>query len=177
MMKRILLDIEICYKCRTDGKECSALCSYFYHHTEGLLKEEIINNGVEKLFAKAAQYLVCRRCEEKFCVNSCPQEALDKDEKGILQRYMMKCTSCKTCSIACPFGTIYPEILPYKSSGCDYCAGRANGEPPLCVETCPSKALQYIEVEESREKNIFVINDYFAVKGLSWNKDAKAGVP
>ncbi|OGS19410.1 MAG: hypothetical protein A3J83_03180 [Elusimicrobia bacterium RIFOXYA2_FULL_40_6] len=176
-MKRILLDIEICYKCREGDKKCSALCSYFYHHTEGILKEPIINNGFEKLFAKAAQFVVCRRCDEKFCETSCPQQALERDDKGILQRSMLRCTSCKTCSTACPFGVIYPGILPYKSSGCDYCEGRKENKQPLCAETCPQKAIQYIEVEESKEKNIYIINDYLAVKGLPWNKDAKVGVP
>ncbi|OGS24045.1 MAG: hypothetical protein A2297_07780, partial [Elusimicrobia bacterium RIFOXYB2_FULL_48_7] len=142
-----------------------------------VLKEPIVNNGVEKLLAKAIQYVTCRRCEEKFCEKSCPQEALGRDDKGILQRYLMKCTSCKTCSTACPFGTIFPEILLYKSSGCDYCEGRANGNPPLCVETCKEKALQYVEVEESPEKNIYVINEHLAVHAIPWNKEAKAGVP
>ncbi|OGS23076.1 MAG: hypothetical protein A2252_08120 [Elusimicrobia bacterium RIFOXYA2_FULL_39_19] len=175
-MKRILLDIEICYKCKNQDKCCSAKCSYFYHNTENLLKTPITNNGPEKMLSKAAQYVVCRRCEEKFCVNACPQEALGKDDAGILQRFMMKCTSCKSCSVACPFGTIYPDILPYKSSGCDYCAGRSDDKDPLCVETCPNKALKYVEVEESAEKNIYIINDHLAVHGIPWKKDAKAGV-
>ncbi|MFN3966900.1 MAG: 4Fe-4S dicluster domain-containing protein [Endomicrobiia bacterium] len=175
-MKKLLLDIEKCYKCLSKNKKCTAKCSYFYHQSD-ILKVPIENNGIEKLLAYAAQYIICRRCEEKFCVTACPNDALEKNDKGILQRYSMRCTSCKTCSVACPFGTIYPEILPYKTSKCDFCLGRTNGKQPLCVETCPEKALEYIEVEESPEKNIYVIKDRVAIHGLPWNKEAKVGAP
>lgn len=165
-MKKLFIDIEACYKC---GK-CAAKCSYFYHQSD-VLKEPIENNGVEKFLAYAAQYVICRRCEEKFCVKACPNEALEKDESGILHRYSMRCTSCKTCAVACPFGTIYPEILPYKTSQCDFCAGK--NEVPICVGTCPKGALRYIEVEESPEKNIYVINDRVAIHAVPWNKEFK----
>jgi carbon-monoxide dehydrogenase iron sulfur subunit len=124
-MKRLFIDIETCYSCR----ECTTKCSYPYHHSN-ILKVPVENSGIEKFLAKAAQYVVCRRCEEPFCINSCPNDALGKDEHGILQRYLMKCTSCKSCSIGCPFGVIYPEILPYKTSQCDYCITRCNGADP-----------------------------------------------
>ncbi len=157
-------------------QEMTAGCSYFHHHT-GPLKEEIVNNGFEKLLAYAAQYIICRRCEEPFCVNSCPNEALEKNEKGILQRYSMRCTSCKSCSVGCPFGTIYPEILPYKTSACDFCLDRSDDEhPPLCTQTCPQNALQFVEVEEAPDKNIYRIKERVYVHGIPWNKEAKVGV-
>ncbi len=176
-MKKLLLDIEICYKCLAKNKKCLALCSYFYHNSDILKDVKIENNGIEKFLAYAAQYIICRRCEEKFCVSACPNDALEKNEKGILQRYSMRCTSCKTCSVACPFGTIYPEILPYKTSKCDFCIDRRDSKPPLCVETCSEHALQFVEVEDSPEKNIYVIKERVAIHGLPWNKEAKIGVP
>jgi len=167
-VKKLVVDIEKCYKCPF-GK-CTAKCSYFYHSSD-VMHIPVENNGVERLLARAAQYLVCRRCEEPFCVTSCPNEALEKDGNGILQRYSMRCTSCKTCSIACPFGVITLDILDYKSSMCDFCIGRANGKPPLCVETCPEKALEYIEIEEEKGKNIYLLSDNLAIRGLLWNKE------
>lgn len=129
------------------------------------------NNGVEKLLAKAQQYLVCRKCEEAFCIDACTKEALEKDENGILQRHLFRCISCKNCSVACPFGTIYLELLNYKSSMCDYCLDRLDdNKSPLCVETCSEKALQYVQVGESEEKNIYIIGDYLAVHETQWNK-------
>lgn len=173
-MKKILLDIEICYKC---DKKCTAKCSY-YHHYAGQLTEPVENDGFEKLLVYAMQYVICRRCEQPFCVNSCPNEALEKNEKGILQRYSIRCTSCKTCSVGCPFGVIYPQILPYKTSQCDFCLDRSDdAHPPLCVTTCEQNALQFVEVEESPEKNIYQVKERVFVHGIPWNKEAKAGVP
>ena len=155
-MKRIFIDLEKCYKC----SKCTAGCSYFYRTG---------NEGIEKLLAKAAQYLVCRRCEDAFCIASCPREALEKDEKGILQRHLMRCVSCKSCAIACPFGTIYLEILNYKSSMCDYCAGRCDGgRIPLCAQTCGENAIKYEEVKESEEQNIYLIGENLAVHTYPW---------
>ncbi|MEW6039894.1 MAG: 4Fe-4S dicluster domain-containing protein [Elusimicrobiota bacterium] len=169
-MKRILIDIEVCYRC----KKCEAQCSY-YHHQSNILKEPITNNGVERFLARAHQFVICRRCEEPFCVRSCPNEALFQNENKLLQRNLYRCTGCLSCSIGCPFGVIYPELLDYKSSMCDYCAERADGKPPVCTRTCPKGAIQYVEIEESREKNIYFYGDYVAIHGIPWQKDAKAG--
>ncbi len=157
-MKKLLVNLEICYSC----EKCEAGCSYYYHQPE--------NNGIERSLAKACQYLVCRRCTEPFCVTSCPNKALEKNNSGILERHLMLCTSCKSCAVACPFGVIYGDILPYKSTGCDWCEGRANGEPPLCVKTCPKNALEYREVKEDPLKNTYVINEFLAVKTVVWEK-------
>ena len=179
--KRILVDLEICYKCkRNKNSICDARCSYFYssrgphamtsvrYGYQSELPPE--NNGVEKILAKAQQFLVCRKCEEPFCIDACTKEALEKDENGILQRHLFRCISCKNCSAGCPFGTIYLELLNYRSSTCDYCIDRCDdNKPPLCVETCPDKALKFVEVEESKEKNIYTINDNLAVCVPKWN--------
>lgn len=157
-MKKLFVDLEVCYKC----KECKARCSYYYHQPD--------NNGIERSLAKACQYLVCRRCEEAFCIRSCPNKALERNASGILERHSLLCTSCKSCMLACPFGTIYEDILPFKTSGCDWCVGRANGKPPLCVETCPEGALRYVEINEDPLNNIYVINENLAVKTVVWEK-------
>ena len=56
----------------------------------------------------------------------------------------MKCTGCGTCAIACPFGTIYTDLIPYPSSVCDVCAGRLEkSEKPLCVQACEDGSIDY----------------------------------
>lgn len=174
-MKKLFIDLEICYKCKQRDARCHAKCSYFYHRSN-ILKIPIENVGVEQLLLKIAQILVCRRCEEKFCVKACPNEALEKIENNIVVKHQFRCIACKTCMIACPFGTIYPEILSYVTSACDYCLGRVEREP-ICVTTCPEKALKYIEIEESKEKNIYLIDEKLAVRCFKWSKDAEVIIP
>ena len=50
-----------------------------------------------------------------------------------------KCTGCKTCQLACPWGmpTFDPETK--KASKCHLCGG-----DPECVKACPTGALQYV---------------------------------
>ena len=157
-MKRLFIDLEICCRCR----ECTAGCSYFYHPE---------NKGVITLLELATRMEVCRKCEQAPCVKACPNEALEKQPDGTVKRYSMRCTGCETCTLACPFGAIYPEIVPYLTSQCDYCLGKSNGGEPECVKSCPQKAVQYVEVEESKEKDIHLIGEKLAVHAIPWRRE------
>lgn len=157
-MKRLFIDLEICSRC----PECIVTCSYFYHPQ---------NNGITSLREYATFSLVCRQCQEAPCVRSCYHSALEKQPDGTLKRYNFKCTSCKSCTIACPFGTIFPEFIPYLQSQCNFCLDRRNLELPVCIKTCPYKAVELKEVEESLKENIFLIGDNLAVKSRRWFKE------
>ena len=158
-MKRVFIDLEISNR----HPEAVIPCSYFYHPD---------NQGVTALKELATFAIICRQCEEGTCVQSCPQDALEKQEDGTLKRYNMRCISCKSCAFACPFGTILPEIIPYGLSQCDYCLDRlGEGEKPLCVQECPVEGMvEYREVEEDPEKNIFLVGEHLAVRAARWKK-------
>jgi len=111
-MKKLVLNLDICSAC----PQCVVGCSYYYHHS---------NRGIDRLRELAAYALVCRRCEYGTCVQACPVEALERDARGVLERHQMRCIGCRSCAHACPFGTIYAELLPYQLSGCDLCFDRA----------------------------------------------------
>lgn len=123
--------------------ESKVLCSY-KHHPE--------NKGFDSLLEMIRFALVCRRCKAAPCVKACPNDALEKlpskdRDFGVLKRANMLCTGCGSCAIACPFGTIYTDLIPYPSSVCDVCKGRlAPNEKPLCVRTCPDDSIDYKEV-------------------------------
>lgn len=155
MKKKLFIDLEKCYKC----KECTAKCSYFYHPA---------NDGIISLLELITRSQTCRKCEEAPCVKACPNEALEKQSDGSLKRYGMRCTSCKTCALVCPFGAIYPELLPYLASKCDYCPGQ---EEPECVKSCPDGAVRFIESEESKDKDIYFIGENLAVHSVPWRKE------
>jgi Fe-S-cluster-containing dehydrogenase component len=119
-------------------------CSY-KHHPD--------NKGFDALLEMIRFALICRRCQTAPCVKACPRGALEKvpsetHDAGILKRANMLCTGCGTCAIACPFGTVYTDLIPFPSSVCDVCRDRLEpGEKPLCVETCEDGSLDYTEVE------------------------------
>ena len=139
-VKKLVIDLEKYEQC----EDCDVQCSY-KHHPD--------NNGIDALLEKIRFALICRKCETAPCVKACPQEALEKvavegsDEK-VLKRATMLCTGCGTCAIACPFGTVYTELIPFATSSCDVCRGRLGaGEKPLCVRTCTFGGLDYRQVE------------------------------
>ncbi len=164
MGAKLVIDLA---KCRLQG-ESNVRCSY-KHHPE--------NKGIDALLEMIRFALICRRCEAAPCIKACPQEALEKvaienDDAGILKRANMLCTGCGSCAIACPFGTIYTDLVPFPSSVCDRCRGRlAVGEKPLCVRTCRDGSIDYREVDLSQESDLVEVFEDIVVRvagGTTW---------
>jgi Fe-S-cluster-containing dehydrogenase component len=157
--RRLFVDLEVCARC----PECVTKCTYFYHPG---------NNGVISLRERAAMTVLCRRCENPVCVSVCPREALERDEGGVLRRYGVRCVGCKSCSIACPFGTLLPEVIPYAISVCDYCIERLQeNELPVCVTSCPLHAVRFEEMEGEVPKNNHIVDEHLVVHAIPWKKE------
>ncbi len=78
---------------------------------------------------RATFALVCRQCLYASCIIACPFDAIERQDDGIIKRYNLRCVSCKLCAHACPFGTIYPEMLQFYEAHCDNCLGRNEAAP------------------------------------------------
>ncbi|MFQ6036472.1 MAG: 4Fe-4S dicluster domain-containing protein [Sedimentisphaerales bacterium] len=172
MGKKLIIDLA---KCKPQS-ESSVRCSY-KHHPD--------NKGIDALLEIIRFALVCRRCEAAPCINACPVGALEKvpseikppagrstDDYGILKRANMLCTGCGSCAIACPFGTVYTDLIPFPSSVCDLSKGRLkDGEKPLCVTTCEDGSLDYREVDVSKEEDLVEVFEDIVVQvsgGSTW---------
>ncbi|MFH1479425.1 MAG: 4Fe-4S dicluster domain-containing protein [Candidatus Omnitrophota bacterium] len=157
-MKRLFIDLEKLHL----SKDITCQCSYYYRPG---------NDGVLRLRELGQFVYICRKCEEAPCVKACPKDALEKDQDGIIRRYTMRCISCKSCSIACPFGTIAPDTLPYITSQCDACIDRCKDEDPVCSRTCSVEgAVRFVEIEESEKEDIYLIGKNIAVHAKPWKK-------
>jgi len=161
--KRLFIDLDICSS--GECKDCVIECSY-YHHPD--------NNGITSVTELATYALVCRKCDEPHCVNACPFEALEqqKEKDKLLIRHNMRCVSCKSCSHACPYGTIYPERVPHLINNCDFCMDRKlQKDEPLCIKTCPYSALSLKKGDVKLDENTFLVGDNLIDHSTHWDRE------
>lgn len=157
MGKRLVIDLDICDQCES----CGVSCAYFYRPHE-------TDHGALALRERATFALICRRCEEPSCIDACPFAALERQDDGVLKRHNLRCVSCKLCVHACPFGTIYPDMVGFYETPCNFCLGPNDEEPP-CARSCSRGALAYREVDPE-EPRLHIIDDHLAARSAKWIK-------
>ena len=105
---------------------------------------------------------------------ACPKDALERQQSGVVKRYNMRCVGCKSCILACPFGTLFPEVINYITAHCDYCLSQLKTDPeyqPLCVRTAPPGSFRMEEIrEEDPEAHVYLVGEYAAVHSPSWRR-------
>jgi len=147
---RLIIDLDACDSCYDSEGGCAVDCG-----------------GLTSVRESATFAVICRRCEYASCVEVCPFNALERmEDGGVIKRHNLRCVSCTLCAQACPFGTIYAEMLPFYSVQCDGCAGR---DVKVCVATCRHSAMEYRHVEP-HEEGVHIVDQYLAVKAGKWLK-------
>jgi formate dehydrogenase iron-sulfur subunit len=88
----------------------------------------------------------CFHCADAACVTVCPTGTLSK-WNGLTAVNLDKCSGCGYCTDACPYQV--PTLVDGRVSKCVACLDRVqDGEPPWCVQTCPSQAIRFGERDE-----------------------------
>ena len=83
----------------------------------------------------------CRQCAHPIpCASACPNAAIQVVPPTNARVVNVdKCTGCRQCQAACPWGmTAFDEAIN-KATKCHLCNGS-----PECVKACPTGALQYV---------------------------------
>lgn len=97
--------------------------------------------------------LSCNHCEDPICMKNCPSKAIWKREDGIVTIDQELCLGCKYCSWVCPYGA--PQFNEEKGvmGKCDLCADYVDqGKNPSCVDSCPTRSLDFGDYELLIEK-------------------------
>ncbi len=131
MKKTLVVNADLCIGCRM----CEAVCSLVHYGAVGISHARL--KVLRYDHAAFFNPVVCMQCEVPYCASVCPSKAISKDpETGVVKISKRKCTGCKACLTACPFGAMgFAEDVAIK---CDHCGGH-----PSCVEFCQAKALTY----------------------------------
>jgi anaerobic dimethyl sulfoxide reductase subunit B len=98
--------------------------------------------------------LSCNHCAKPICEEICPTQAIYKrSEDGVVLIEDRKCIGCRYCEWACPYGGLQFDASQGKMTKCNFCFDElAQGRPPACVASCPSRALDFGSLEELRQR-------------------------
>ncbi len=179
----MVIDLKRCYGCYA----CVLACKVANHTPPGVFWSRVLKGEMGSFPNAVRQSLpvLCMQCEEPDCMKVCPTGATYQDEDGVVRVDKDKCTGCKYCMMACPYGarysvdgweSYYPDGLPLseyeeyskqqweEKSGigvatkCDFCAERrAEGKEPACVEACPAKARVFGDLDDPESEISYLI--------------------
>ncbi|MDK9358369.1 formate-dependent uric acid utilization protein AegA [Lelliottia sp. V106_10] len=145
MNRFIMADNLQCIGCHA----CEVACVMAHNDEQHVLSQRQFVPRITVLKeGKRHSAVTCHHCENAPCAQSCPNGAIAKSHDSV-QVNQQKCIGCKSCAVACPFGTMEIVITPMadgqvKASAhkCDLCHGRPQG--PACVANCPADALTLV---------------------------------
>jgi DMSO reductase iron-sulfur subunit len=141
-------DSKRCIKCYA----CQIACLQWHEIKAGTVKLRQVMEVTQGTFpavTRTFSSVACRHCVQAPCAAACPSGAISQRiEDGIVVVDRLKCTGCRICLEACPFG-----IPQFGEDGtmqkCDMCLDRLpTGLPPFCVSSCPTQALHWGTTEE-----------------------------
>ncbi len=116
--------------------------------------------------------MACNHCEDPICQTSCPNQAIIKDEKGIVLIDYDRCMGCKYCEWTCPYGALQFDPIKKVMTKCTFCADYLEeGKLPSCVSACPMRVLDFGELDELEKKH-GRHREYFPLPADTYTKPA-----
>ncbi|MBN1416272.1 MAG: hypothetical protein JW973_14315 [Bacteroidales bacterium] len=110
----------------------------------------------------------CRHCENAPCIKVCPADALDKDENGLVSRAVNLCVRCKSCIVACPFGTMMDDLFAVKTSGKRFIRLEDEKDMEEFASLFPGDVVTVVDREENPDEHIYKLNDSILIKEFNW---------
>ncbi len=143
-MKVIAVHVERCTGCKT----CELYCAVERGSEAKTLLAAIRETPTPQARLRvegavcASLPVQCRHCVDAPCLDACLTGALRRNAEGLVEVKEDHCIGCWTCVMFCPYGVIFPWPDRKIALKCDRCTGR---EEPICVDVCPTRALELID--------------------------------
>lgn len=134
MRKNVINTVtERCVGCRI----CEQWCSHSHGH---MVSPSTTRIRVVRIHHKYRNVpVVCRQCGRPACIDACRFGALSRSARtGAIIVDEKKCTACRLCVEACPYGAVNYDDRETVVRICDLCQGA-----PQCVAHCPEHAIEY----------------------------------
>ncbi|MFO8031649.1 MAG: 4Fe-4S dicluster domain-containing protein [Desulfohalobiaceae bacterium] len=171
----MVIDSSVCLDC----KACMVSCKVWNEVPQGYWRNWIKRNEPDFSQGKSSSQHFqpggCMQCEEPTCVQACPSAATYKDqENSIVQINTELCIGCGNCIQACPYGARYRHPSLRVPDKCDFCQNRlAQGLLPACVDTCPTKARVFGDLNDPESEAARLLKKNNTVRIISNPVDTK----
>ncbi len=162
MAQKILIDLTKYRDCKADGSCENTPAEAIYSSFPNTI-------GLKTIRELAVFRFTCRKCTEAPCVASCPAEALEKDEAGMIIRHTNLCIACKSCVVICPFGTMMTDFFEHHKSYDKYFNIQDEKELQKLIKASPEGAVRMVDMEEDPENHIYQLNEKVLIKEYSWD--------
>lgn len=99
------------------------------------------------------QPTTCMHCHKPSCLEACPDQAIYKRPDGIVLIDREKCTGCRLCETACPYGAIKFNDREKVAEKCTLCCHRIEqGLLPFCAKECIWGAIHFGDINDPRSE-------------------------
>lgn len=108
-----------------------------------------------RVIERAPHYtpVFCHHCTKAPCLQSCPTEAIYRNDRGLVLINEAQCIGCRECQQACPFGAMQFDEESEVAVKCDLCVDRLKqGLAPACSLVCSTGCIVWGEGRELAEK-------------------------